>query len=153
VWNALAGSAQIITNGVTTIPAYAGPQNSTGLLNPGLLTPGGPGNYSANHSWYDAIQARTAIGLSRNNRTLFLLTVDRAGGSLGMKVGEVADLLIRDYGVYNALNLDGGGSATLAMENPVTHIGGIVNVSSDNPKGRPVGSNLAVFAAAAPAPR
>jgi exopolysaccharide biosynthesis protein len=148
VWNALAGSAQVITNGVMTIPAYASLQNPTGLL-----TPGGPRNYSADNSWYDAIQARTAIGLSRNNRILFLLTVDRAGGSLGMKVGEVADLLIRDYGVYNALNLDGGGSATLAMENPVTHIGGIVNVSSDNPSGRSVGSNLAVFAAAAPAPR
>ena len=70
-----------------------------------------------------------------------------------MKVGEVADLLIRDYGVYNALNLDGGGSTTLAMENPVTHIGFIVNVSSDNPRGRSVGSNLAVFAATAPVER
>lgn len=142
VWNALAGSAQTITNGVKTIPSYAS----------GLLTPGGPRDYSSTNSWYDAIQARTAIGLSRDNKTLFLFTVDRAAGSLGMKVGEVSDLLLRDYGVYNALNLDGGGSTTLAMENPLTHIGEIVNVSSDNPKGRAVGSNLAVFAAA-PAPR
>ena len=133
VWNALAGSAQIVTNGHKTIPVYADPNNPGGQL-----IPGGRGNYSNERSWYDALQARTAIGLSRNNTTLYLFTVDRARGSLGMKLGEVADLLIRDYGVYNALNLDGGGSTTLAMENPVTHDAAIVNASSDNPNGRSV---------------
>jgi exopolysaccharide biosynthesis protein len=58
----------------------------------------------------------------------------------------VADILIRDYSVVNALNLDGGGSTTLAMENPATHVGELVNVSDDNPQGRYVGSNLAIFA-------
>jgi hypothetical protein len=52
-------------------------------------------------------------------------------------------LLYRMYGVYNVLNLDGGGSTTLAMQNPSTHAGQIVNVSSDNPSGRAVGSNRA----------
>ena len=37
-----------------------------------------------------------------------------------MSLGEVADLSIRDYRVEQALNLDGGGSTTLAMEDPVT---------------------------------
>ena len=50
-----------------------------------------------------------------------------------MQAGEVADLLIRDYGVYNALNLDGGGSTTMAMEDPVTHLRKVVNAPSDNP--------------------
>jgi exopolysaccharide biosynthesis protein len=77
---------------------------------------------------------------------LILFTVDRAAGSLGMSLGEVADVLIRDYRVEQALNLDGGGSTTLAMEDPVTHERSIVNRSSDNPAGRAVGSNLAVFA-------
>jgi exopolysaccharide biosynthesis protein len=57
-----------------------------------------------------------------------------------MQVGEVAEMLIKDYGVYNALNLDGGGSTTLAIRDAV------VNTSSDNPNGRSVGSNLAIFA-------
>jgi len=140
VWNAVSGSAQIITDGVKTIPSYSGPQTSGGRL-----TPGGPRNYSDANSWYDALQARTAIGLSRDNKTLYLFTVDRAGGSLGMRVGEVADLLIRDYRVYNALNLDGGGSTSMAMEDPLTHQGAMVNQSSD-PPGRSVASNLAVFA-------
>ena len=141
IWNAVAGSAQIVTDGAKTIPTYMDAQNLASLL-----TPGGPRQYSNTNSWYDAIQARTAIGLSRDRSMLFLFTVDRAGDSLGMKVGEVADLLIHDYHVYNALNLDGGGSTTLAMEDLATHSGRIVNASSDNPKGRAVGSNLAVFA-------
>jgi exopolysaccharide biosynthesis protein len=73
--------------------------------------------------------------------------VDVRGGSAGLKVGEVADILMRDYGVWNALNLDGGGSTTLAMEDPSTHLAAVVNTSSDNAAGRAVGSNLAVFAA------
>jgi exopolysaccharide biosynthesis protein len=142
LWNVVAGSAQIVTNGVRTIPVYSDEQHPDGAL-----TPGGPGNYSNSKSWYDALNARTAIGLTRGGRTLILFTVDRAGGSLGMSVGEVAELLINDYGVHDALNLDGGGSTSLAMEDPVTHSGKLINVSSDNPNGRAVGSNLAVFAA------
>lgn len=141
IWNAVAGSAQIITNGVKTIPLYSGPQN------PGApLKPGGPRSYDNANSWYDALQARTAIGLSRNNKTLYLVTVDRAGGSLGMRVGEVADLLMRDYGVYNALNLDGGGSTSMAMEKSGTQQPVMVNKPSDPADARAVGSSLAVFA-------
>jgi exopolysaccharide biosynthesis protein len=66
--------------------------------------------------------------------------------SLLLYVAEVADVLIQDYAVMNALNLDGGGSTTLAMENPTTHVAAVVNNSSDNPAGRSVGSNLAIFA-------
>ncbi|MBI3469809.1 MAG: phosphodiester glycosidase family protein [Candidatus Solibacter usitatus] len=141
LWNAVAGSAQIVTEGARTIPAYAGAQNLAGLL-----TPGGPGNYTNAHSWYDLANARTAIGFTQDRRALVLFTVDNAGGSRGMTVAEVADLLIRDYAVFNALNLDGGGSTTLAMQDPITHLGRIMNASSDNPQGRAVASNLAVFA-------
>src|SRR5262249_21558492 len=139
LWNAVAGSAQIVTNGVTTIPFYIDASHPDGQL-----TPPGPANYSNSNSWYNLINARTAIGLSQDNRTLFVFTVDRAGGSLGLSVGEVADILINDYGVYNALNMDGGGSTTLAMEHPLTHVRSIVNMSSDNPSGRAVASSLAV---------
>src|SRR5450759_120026 len=130
-WNAVSGSAQIVTDGVKTIPGYA-PQ--------GVLQPGGPGAYSNGKSWYAQINARSAIGISKDGATLVLFTVDARGGSAGMSVGEVADVLIQDYGVGQALNLDGGGSTTLAID------GRIVNVSSDNPGGRKVGSSLAVFA-------
>lgn len=121
LWTTVAGSAQIVTAGETSIPDL---------------------------EWYRAVQARTAIGLSRDRRTLTLFTVDKSGGSEGMQVGEVADLLRRDYGVWDALNLDGGGSTTMAMEDPVSRVPALVNASSDRDPaaGRSVGSSLAVFA-------
>jgi exopolysaccharide biosynthesis protein len=145
LWNAVAGSAQIITDGVATVPQYRDAKH------PGaLLKPGGPTAFSNRQSWYDKLRARTVIGLSRDNQTMLLFTVDAAGGSLGMKVSEVADLLIRDFGVYNAINLDGGGSTSMAMENPVTHVDELVNISSDKATGRTVGSSLVVFAKPSP---
>jgi exopolysaccharide biosynthesis protein len=63
-----------------------------------------------------------------------------------MPVAEVAALLINDYGVWNALNIDGGGSTSLAMADPATGAASLVNTSSDNPAGRSVASSLAVFA-------
>jgi hypothetical protein len=148
LWNAVSGSAQIVTNGVRTIPAYRDAQHPDAAL-----IPGGPGDYSNSRSWYEQLNARTAIGLANRQRTLLLFTVDRAAGSLGMTVGEVADLLIRDYRVEQALNLDGGGSTTLAMEDPLTGERSIVNTVADDPGGRPVGSSLAVFARARPRPQ
>lgn len=139
LFNAISGSAQIITNGVKTIPLYRDAAHPDGLL-----TPGGPGNYSNQKSWYDVPNARTVAGLSRDNGILILFTVDRAAGSQGMTLGEVADLLIRDHAVYNALNLDGGGSTTLAMQDPKTREYTVVNKPSDV-KGRAVASNLAIF--------
>jgi exopolysaccharide biosynthesis protein len=141
LWNVVSGSAQIVTDGVKTIPSY-----KDGGHPDGLLTPGGAVEYDNTKSWYNVLAARTAIGITRDNKTLVIFTVDRATGSFGMTGGEVADILIRDYSVVNALNLDGGGSTTLAMENPSTHVGELFNVSDDSPRGRYVGSNLAVFA-------
>ncbi len=121
LWTTLAGSAQIVTRGAASIPAL---------------------------EWYRAAQARTAIGLSQDGRTLTLFTVDKSGGSEGMQVGEVAEVLRRDYGVWDALNLDGGGSTTMALEDPVTGTASMVNASSDTDPvaGRQVGNSLAVFA-------
>jgi len=141
LWNAVSGSAQIVTDGVVTVPVYRDEQHPAGLLEPG-----GPNIYSNQHSWYDVATARTAVGLSRDNQTLTLFTVDVRGGSDGMRVGEVADLLVKEYQVWNALNLDGGGSTSMVLEDPATHTLALVNRSSDNPAGRSVGSSLAVFA-------
>ncbi len=149
LWTTVSGSAQIVTDGVNTVPAYRDAQHPLGALEPG-----GPGSFSNEKSWYDVATARTAIGLSRDGRTLTLFTVDVRGGSEGMRVGEVADLLIAEYGVWNALNLDGGGSTSMAMEDPATHVRAMSNLSSDrdNPAGRSVGSSLAVFARPIPKP-
>ena len=147
LWNALAGSGQILTNGVKTIPEYTDATHPDALLTPGPVPPLGslPLTYTrAGRHWYDLSNARTAIGVTQDGRTLVLFTVDGTNGGHGMQVGEVADLLKNDYGVWNALNLDGGGSTTMAIEDPVTHVRKLVNVPADNPP-RLEASNLAVY--------
>lgn len=151
LWNVVAGSSQIVTGGLASVPVYRDDNHFDGELEPG-----GPNNYSNTKAWADATTARTAIGLSRDRRTLTLFTVDVRGGppsrealrgtsSEGMRLSEVAALLIRDFGVADALNLDGGGSSSMAMED-ANGIPVIVNTSSDNPRGRVVATSLAVFA-------
>lgn len=141
LWNALAGSAQIITDGVKTIPSYKDADHPDGQL-------ASLKGYSNANSWYNLAKARTAIGFTRDRGTLVLFTVDAAGGNAGMSAGAVADILMNDYHVYNALNLDGGGSTCLAMQDPITHQYAMMNVSADGsyPGGRPEGASLAVFA-------
>src|SRR5262249_10605772 len=93
LWNVVAGSSQIVTGGKITVPVYMDDQNPNGEL-----LPGGPNNYSNAKAWADATTARTAIGLSADRQTLTLFTVDVRGGSEGMKLSEVADVLIREFG-------------------------------------------------------
>jgi hypothetical protein len=121
LYNAVAGNEQILTGGVNT--AGAG-------------------------SWDNTLNPHTAIGLAPNG-LLVLFTVDgrQPGVSEGMTTREVADLLRNDYGVTDAINLDGGGSTTLCMADPTPHVVNIP-VGNGNVPGteRAVGSNLAVFA-------
>jgi hypothetical protein len=147
LWNALAGSGQILTNGVKTIPEYTDLTHPDALLTPGPVPPFGPLPLTytrAGRHWYDLSNARTVIGVTEDGRTLVLFTVDGTNGGHGMQVGEVADLLKNDYRVWNALNLDGGGSTTMAIEDPVTHVRRLVNVPADNPP-RLEATNFAVY--------
>ncbi len=141
LWNAVAGSSQIVTNGMVTVPAYRDEAHPDGLL-----TPGGGTSYSNARPWNDVVTARTVIGLSRDRRVVTLFTVDRAAGSDGMTLSEIGALLVRDYAVWDALNLDGGGSTSMAWQHPVTGIAELLNVSADSPGGREVATSLAVFA-------
>ncbi|GAB3447576.1 hypothetical protein GCM10027570_20170 [Streptomonospora sediminis] len=63
---------------------------------------------------------RTAIGFSRDGRRMFLVVADgRARGTRGATLPEVAERL-RRAGADDALELDGGGSATLLTRAPGT---------------------------------
>ncbi len=91
---------------------------------------------------------RTAVGLSRDGKVLILVVVDgrQPFYSQGMTFAELADLLI-STGAYTAMNLDGGGSSTMAvagsdglarvLNSPVdAHIPG---------RERPVANHLGIF--------
>ncbi len=64
-----------------------------------------------------APQPRTALGLSQNGRYVFLLTIDgrQTDYSEGAPDADTANWLLR-FGAYNAINVDGGGSTTMAIE-------------------------------------
>lgn len=142
IWNTVAGSSQIVTGGRVSVPVYQDSANPRGEL-----TAGGPSDYSNARRWSDVVTARTVAGVSRNRRLVTLFTVDRAGGSEGMRLDEIAELLVRDYGVWDAINLDGGGSTTMAWQDPATGQAELLNTPSDDtPGGRTVATSLAVFA-------
>ena len=76
----------------------------------------------------NARHPRTAIGIKANGKTI-LLTVDgRQEKSAGMSLHELTKTM-RWLGCVSAVNLDGGGSTTLWVQNT-----GVINYPSDNKK-------------------
>ncbi|MDP2275931.1 MAG: phosphodiester glycosidase family protein [Archangium sp.] len=85
---------------------------------------------------------RTALGLSQDGKTLYLVVVDgRTTASVGMTCGELATL-IKGLGAFHAANLDGGGSSSMYIAGQ-----GTVNRPSDGTP-RVVANHLAIFAPA-----
>lgn len=61
---------------------------------------------------------RTMIGYSQDRSKLVMCTVDReCGGTGGVSYYDAADLM-REYGCYDALDLDGGGSTEMWLKTP-----------------------------------
>ena len=98
----------------------------------------------------DAVELdpRTAIGLNRNGRYVYLVVVDgrQPFYSDGATFVQLAQLML-DQGAYVAMSLDGGGSSTLVMEGengePV-----ILNSPIDQyipGRERPVANHLGVY--------
>ena len=93
---------------------------------------------------------RTALGYSEGAQTLFLIAVDgrQPGYSVGMKLDELAKFMRFEIGkfmvggehVYQALNLDGGGSTTMVVG------GVVVNAPSDQTGERAVANAFLVTA-------
>jgi len=82
---------------------------------------------------------RTAAGVTRDGHHLLLVTVDgRQGISRGVSLTEMA-LILRRYGAWDAINLDGGGSTEMAVSG--------LTVSSPGGGGaeRPVADMLLVY--------
>jgi exopolysaccharide biosynthesis protein len=94
------------------------------------------------------LDPRTAIGLNKNGRYVYLVVVDgrQPFYSAGITFADLAHLLI-DQGIYAAMSLDGGGSSTLVIEGkngePV-----ILNSPIDNHipgRERPVANHVGVY--------
>lgn len=60
-------------------------------------------------------QPRTAFGVSKDGNTAIFMVVDGRGDSIGATHWEMG-LLMQEYGAYEAMHLDGGGSSTMAVQ-------------------------------------
>ncbi|MDP4119235.1 MAG: phosphodiester glycosidase family protein [Bacillota bacterium] len=55
---------------------------------------------------------RTAAGVSKDGKTLYLIAADGLSGSIGMSLAEMRKLML-SIGVYDGINFDGGGSTQM----------------------------------------
>ncbi len=82
---------------------------------------------------------RTGVGFSQDSTEVYFITVDgRQESSSGMSLEEFANFML-SMGVYQGLNLDGGGSTTMVID------GKVVNSPSDKTGERPVGNALLLY--------
>lgn len=105
-WNAISGNQRLVNNGVNVTPSGS----YTTTLNP-----------------------HTAVGVDSQTGNVFFMLVDGRQGDFsgGMRTDEMADLFI-NFGVENAINLDGGGSSTLVFADGVGGASRVINSPSDN---------------------
>ncbi len=95
--------------------------------------------------------ARTAIGTSKDGKTLIIAAVDgKSSSSIGMTQSELASYM-HELGCANALNLDGGGSTTLVSREQGTTGLSVQNRPSDGSQ-RGVGASLGIFSVAPQGP-
>ena len=95
------------------------------------------------------VNPRTAFGLSKDRRYLYLMTIDgrQPGYSEGAFDYETGEWL-RLAGAYDGINLDGGGSTTLSIEDTTGKPVRLNKPSAvaDSGRERTVGSHFGVFA-------
>jgi hypothetical protein len=94
-------------------------------------------------NWPCSLHARSAAGLDVNGR-LLLVTFDGKHGAAGVTLPQLAQYLVSELNMREALNLDGGGSTSLYVRGR-----GQVNTPSDDngaPQPRAVFDGLFVYA-------
>lgn len=94
------------------------------------------------------LHPRTAIGINKNGRWLYIIVIDgrQPFYSNGATFKELAEI-IQDFGAFNAMALDGGGSSTMVMEDESGNLV-ILNSPIDNyipGRERPVGNHLGIY--------
>lgn len=94
------------------------------------------------------VEPRTAVGINRNGRYLYIVVVDgrQPFYSAGATFVELAEILV-EQGAFAAMSLDGGGSSTLVVEGE-DGLPRLLNAPIDNyipGRERPVGNHLGIF--------
>ncbi|WP_432163910.1 phosphodiester glycosidase family protein [Streptomyces tendae] len=101
----------------------------------GMVHPDDPSWY---YGWVHKRNPRTLAGVDAAGRTVLVTADGRGTGSLGLSIGESAEVA-KSLGLRDAVNLDGGGSTTMVAE------GTVLNSPSDAAGERPVGDALLIL--------
>ncbi|MGW0012057.1 phosphodiester glycosidase family protein [Streptomyces tendae] len=101
----------------------------------GMVHPDDPSWY---YGWVHKRNPRTLAGVDTAGRTVLVTADGRGTGSLGLSIGESAEVA-KSLGLRDAVNLDGGGSTTMVAEDAV------LNSPSDAAGERPVGDALLIL--------
>lgn len=130
------------------IPLYNAIGGNQRILNNGTIS-------APNDTYTNTLNPHTAIAVSQDRNRVFLMTVDGRQGNFsgGMRTTEMASLFLQ-YGGWDAINIDGGGSTTMVFDDSNDGIANarVINSPSDGAtpqvRGteRLVGNNLAIFA-------
>lgn len=88
-------------------------------------------------------QPRTAFGVSQDGTKAIMMVVDGRGDSIGATHWEMG-MLMKEYGAYEALHLDGGGSSTMAVKTIDDAAPQVQNTPSDGAQ-RKVIASVGVF--------
>jgi hypothetical protein len=93
-----------------------------------------------------ALAPRTAFGLSKDRRWLYLLAVDgrQPDYSLGADMHDVVAIM-KDAGAWDAMNMDGGGSTTLVYWDDAAKKPVVCNRQTESGYTRPVGANMGIY--------
>jgi hypothetical protein len=90
-----------------------------------------------------APRPRTQIGISQDNRYVYLMAIDGdQEASKGVYTIEGGRLLA-EFGAWTGINLDGGGSTTMAWWNPTANRAELLNVLGAS--ARSVGNNIGIY--------
>ncbi len=91
---------------------------------------------------------RTALGTDKTGKKLYLITVDgRNNYSAGMTLSALADFML-EYGIYNGINFDGGGSTAMVVKDFTTSQQSPVHSMADSSYLRPVTNGLGIYSTA-----
>jgi len=90
----------------------------------------------------NARHPRSALGISQDGNTLIMMVVDGRNHSIGATNAEMASLL-RNFGAWDAMHLDGGGSSTMVARQPDGRYS-VQNTPSDGAQRRVINA-LGVF--------
>ena len=140
--NAMAVGDEVIINmGIYTLTDQLRPYATQMVTGNALVMREGELTVRNNNEEYNSqTYSRTGIGMSQDGNTVYLIVIDKVGGSKGTNTETMCQIL-KHAGAWNVTSMDAGGSAQMMLR------GALVNNPADG-KERAVANGWMVFSTA-----